>query len=42
MTETAVATSAAPRLKRALTLWDLVIYGIVVVAGGMAASSGGM
>ncbi|HEY7514384.1 MAG TPA: APC family permease [Vicinamibacteria bacterium] len=31
MTEAAVPTAAAPRLKRALTLWDLVIYGIVLI-----------
>ncbi len=31
MTEAAVVPAAAPRLKRALTLWDLVIYGIVLI-----------
>jgi amino acid transporter len=25
------ATSAGPRLKRALTLWDLILYGIIVI-----------
>ncbi len=31
MTDAAVVPAAAPRLKRALTLWDLVIYGIVLI-----------
>src|ERR1700756_3649581 len=29
--ETVSATSAAPRLKRTLTLWDLILYGIIVI-----------
>ena len=31
MSEAAVVPGAAPRLKRSLTLWDLVIYGIVLI-----------
>jgi putrescine importer len=29
--ETATAVSSAPRLKRALTLWDLILYGVIVI-----------
>src|SRR5215472_7339181 len=29
--ETAAAVSTAPRLKRVLTLWDLIFYGIVLI-----------
>src|SRR6516164_7628917 len=29
--ETATAVSTAPRLKRVLTLWDLIFYGIVLI-----------
>jgi amino acid transporter len=29
--ETATAVSSAPRLKRVLTLWDLIFYGIVLI-----------
>src|SRR3954466_2621221 len=29
--ETASATTSAPRLKRVLTLWDLIFYGIVLI-----------
>jgi putrescine importer len=29
--ETASAVSTAPRLKRALTLWDLILYGVIVI-----------
>jgi putrescine importer len=29
--ETAPAVSTAPRLKRALTLWDLILYGVIVI-----------
>src|SRR6266446_2168392 len=29
--ETASAASSAPRLKRTLTLWDLILYGIIVI-----------
>lgn len=29
--ETATAVSSAPRLKRSLTLWDLILYGIIVI-----------
>jgi putrescine importer len=31
VTDAAAAPATAPRLKRALTLWDLVIYGIVLI-----------
>ena len=31
MSEAAAAVSEAPRLRRALTLWDLVFYGIVLI-----------
>jgi putrescine importer len=30
-TEAAVTTSAAPRLRRTLTLWDLILYGVIVL-----------
>ena len=26
-----VAVSSAPRLRRTLTLWDLILYGIIVI-----------
>lgn len=29
--ETAQAVSTAPRLKRSLTLWDLILYGVIVI-----------
>ncbi|MGH9516071.1 MAG: APC family permease [Terriglobales bacterium] len=29
--ETVSATSSAPRLRRTLTLWDLILYGIIVI-----------
>jgi amino acid transporter len=29
--ETASAGSSAPRLKRSLTLWDLILYGVIVI-----------
>ena len=29
--ETASAVSSAPRLKRSLTLWDLILYGVIVI-----------
>jgi len=29
--ETAAAVSTAPRLKRSLTLWDLILYGVIVI-----------
>jgi putrescine importer len=29
--ETATAVSSAPRLKRSLTLWDLILYGVIVI-----------
>ena len=29
--EATVATSAAPRLRRTLTLWDLILYGVIVI-----------
>ena len=28
---TAVSTNAAPRLRRALGLWDLILYGLIVI-----------
>src|ERR1700747_3543496 len=31
METTTAATAAAPRLKRVLTLWDLIFYGIVLI-----------
>src|SRR5262249_62324384 len=31
METTASTTSAAPRLRRVLTLWDLIFYGIVLI-----------
>jgi putrescine importer len=30
-TEAAVITDAAPRLRRTLTLWDLILYGVIVI-----------
>jgi putrescine importer len=30
-TDATVATSAAPRLSRTLTLWDLILYGVIVL-----------
>ena len=30
-TNTAPATASAPRLRRSLTLWDLILYGIIVI-----------
>ncbi len=30
-TSPAVSTSSAPRLRRTLTLWDLILYGIIVI-----------
>src|SRR5215475_1828855 len=30
-TETATVVSTAPRLKRSLTLWDLILYGVIVI-----------
>jgi putrescine importer len=29
--ETASATTSAPRLRRTLTLWDLILYGVIVI-----------
>src|ERR1700761_9013881 len=29
--ETVSATSSAPRLRRTLTLWDLILYGVIVI-----------
>src|SRR6266480_3944478 len=29
--ETASATTSAPRLARTLTLWDLIMYGVIVI-----------
>src|SRR5207245_4171844 len=29
--ETASAVSSAPRLNRSLTLWDLMLYGVIVI-----------
>src|SRR5204863_7962662 len=29
--ETAPAVSSAPRLRRSLTLWDLILYGVIVI-----------
>src|ERR1700740_946590 len=29
--ETSVAVPSAPRLRRALTLWDLILYGVIVI-----------
>ena len=29
--ETSAASSSAPRLRRTLTLWDLILYGIIVI-----------
>ena len=31
MSEAAVATNGAPRLRRTLTLWDLILYGVIVI-----------
>src|SRR5215469_13848923 len=31
LTATAPSTTAAPRLRRTLTLWDLILYGIIVI-----------
>ena len=30
-TTTAPAVSSAPRLRRTLTLWDLILYGVIVI-----------
>ena len=30
-TPSAVAVSSAPRLRRTLTLWDLILYGVIVI-----------
>jgi putrescine importer len=30
-TEASVVTSTAPRLRRTLTLWDLILYGIIII-----------
>jgi len=30
-TNTTTATSSAPRLRRTLTLWDLILYGVIVI-----------
>ena len=30
-TDTPAAATAAPRLRRALTLWDLILYGVIVI-----------
>ena len=29
--EASVVVSTAPRLRRALTLWDLILYGMIVL-----------
>ena len=29
--DAAVMTDAAPRLRRTLTLWDLILYGVIVI-----------
>src|ERR1700674_3704798 len=29
--ETSVAAPSAPRLRRTLTLWDLILYGVIVI-----------
>ena len=31
METTSVAVSSAPRLRRTLTLWDLILYGVIVI-----------
>ena len=31
MENTSAPSSAAPRLRRTLTLWDLILYGIIVI-----------
>ena len=31
MENTSASSSAAPRLRRTLTLWDLIFYGIVLI-----------
>ena len=31
MENTSASSSAAPRLRRTLTLWDLILYGIIVI-----------
>src|SRR5438445_10921198 len=30
-TNTTTVTSSAPRLRRTLTLWDLILYGVIVI-----------